>query len=335
MGANSDQPKRGRHSLTSLVRFTAKAVLWTLAVFFSLMTFPSSAPWMLLIWLIIHGLAIVRSKNSFGVLLIGLLVFCVKRPPLFLETIIFVCLMVCAVAIGFVIWRRSKANLEVNRLTRVSKLMAVFLFVGIVALIWRYNTYTTASEPGTWNTTKPVVCLGDSLTAYGYPKVLSQKISAPVLDFGENGIRTDRGVKRIEEIIQANPQAVVLELGGHDYNQGYPRRHAKQNLIQMIEAFQQAGIVVILVEIPRGFISDPFDGLERQLARKYDLQLVGDGIIRSFVLMSPVIPPGQWVSKDRHYSKDGLHPNERGNERFASTIAQALEQVFGPEVRKQ
>ena len=92
---------------------------------------------------------------------------------------------------------------------------------------------------------------------------------------------------------------------------------------------QSNHISVILVEIPRGFITDYYGGFERRLARKYDLQLVSDTMIRQLVYLSAVIPPRSWLESNRHLSEDGLHPNSRGNQVLARKIWRAVKQLTG------
>ena len=182
---------------------------------------------------------------------------------------------------------------------------------------------------------RPIACLGDSLTAYGYPKELEKLVSVPIADFGVNGIKINDGIKLIPEILAANPQLVVIELGGHDYNADKkPRAVTKSNLETLIEAFLEQHIVVILVEIPRGFISDPYNGLERELAAKYDLQLIDDSVIRSLIFNSPIMPPGMWLDPSQRYSDDGLHPNDMGNKHLARTVSQSLVKIYGDSVLK-
>ena len=100
----------------------------------------------------------------------------------------------------------------------------------------------------------------------------------------------------------AKPQAVIIELGGPDYLKGHSRAATADNLKKIIDACQSVGADVVLMELPRGFITDPFCGLERELARQYDLELIADTSIRNLVLWSAYSPPGMWCNAATHLS---------------------------------
>ena len=70
---------------------------------------------------------------------------------------------------------------------------------------------------------RPVVCVGDSLTNFGYPQRLQEMISLPVVDLSCSGITTGQALSILPSLIKANPQVVVIELGGHDFLRGYSR----------------------------------------------------------------------------------------------------------------
>ncbi|HET6883007.1 MAG TPA: hypothetical protein VFI31_22755 [Pirellulales bacterium] len=132
----------------------------------------------------------------------------------------------------------------------------------------------------------------------------------------------------------ARPCAVVIELGGHDFLKDdsllkrSSRGAVRRNIETIIAAADEAGAEVILMEVPRGFVVDPFAGLERELARTHDLELIADTTIRRFVLSSPVAPPGSWLGGP-FLSDDGLHPNARGNALLARRVLAALERRYG------
>ena len=302
------------------------ATVSVVSVFVSLMTFPAGLPWMVGLWMLFAMLRYHRQKPIWIPLLCCGTILLIKRPGFTIEFVLLE-LVIFGVLIADLVDRRDRSQPSVQRML----LFGVLLFVGCGMFAFlRHESSTTRRfrQPDQ----RPVVCLGDSLTDYGYPQELGKRISLGVKDFGFDGITTAEGINLLPEMLATNPQAVVVELGGHDFNQQESREQTRENLIKLIEAFREQDAEVILVEIPHGFITDPYDGLERELAGKYDLQLISDSIIRSFVLNSPVMPPGTWMNKSSHLSSDGLHPNRRGNERFAQVVAQALAKVFGDEI---
>lgn len=297
-------------------------------LFGSLITFPAYLPWMTFVWIVLALISRAKGRVMWPWLLGCVAVMIVKRPG-------------CAISIwGFVIvllavavwdwWGRPRDGRKSNR----KKLRGfAALLLSAVACLWIGSWFDTNTSKNLVADGRPIACLGDSLTDFGYPQELEKLISSPVADFGVNGITTDDGIEMIPEILAVDPQAIVIELGGHDYNADNKTRQAtRANLVKLIEAFHNHKVEVILVEIPRGFISDPYDGLERELAAEYDLQLVDDTVIRSFIFNSPLLPPGIWLDPSRRYSKDGLHPNQLGNEYFARVVCRSLESVFGKSI---
>lgn len=304
------------------VVFAGSAVVVT---FGSLITFPAYIHWMASFWLTLSLLAFARNKLMWPWLGCCVFIMAIKRPG---YTPGFWILAIAFIAVALVDWRAKRDTSESLNVRR----MALYALVLIVATttfgVMRWFAANTSRELVLDD--RPIACLGDSLTDYGYPQELEKLISVPVADFGVNGIKTDHGIKMIPDILAANPQLVVIELGGHDYNADRkPRSATRSNLAKLIEAFLDQEIAVILVEIPRGFISDPYDGLERELAGQYDLQLIDDSVIRSFVFNGPMIPPGMWLDPSRRYSDDGLHPNTLGNQIFARVVCQSLVDVLG------
>ena len=85
------------------------------------------------------------------------------------------------------------------------------------------------------------------------------------------------------------------------------------------------------MEIPRGFIFDPFASLEREIAYQHDVQLISDTWLRQIVVMSPVAPPGRWMPASQ-LSDDGIHSNPRGSKAIAEDVADALRSMYGDEV---
>ncbi len=305
-------------------------VLATAAVVASLLVFPSVIPWMACAWLLWHTIAAFRGRSGVLPLFVCFAVVIVKGVdwPVSLVAL----LAVMAVVASVRAYTRRKASFPERRITWAG---TVALWIAWLWFALDWGAATRATHVQGFDPTRPVVCLGDSLTASGYPRELANRISVPVVDLGVEGITTADALKLLEELTAAEPQAVIIELGGHDYLKGHSRAATAANLEKIINASQAAGAAVVLMEIPRGFVTDPFGGMERELARRHDLELIADTAIRNLVLWSPYAPPGMWGNASSHLSDDGLHPNSRGNAYLANQIVKKLTRMYGPEIVKK
>lgn len=284
----------------------------------SLLAFPAAVPLFLLFWLLLFAYQRRLGKPAWRMLVFCLLILLIKRLDWSPALIVLGALMVGCAALD---WRGLKLQATVA---------AIGLVPAWIALAWTWSLDThTGRTPGL-APDRPIVCLGDSLSAGGYVRVLEKMVSVPVIDKSQGGITTAEGLRLLPEVLALRPQAVVLELGGHDYLRGRSRRETKERLESMIRAIRQSGAEVILWEIPRGFVSDPYWGLDRQLARAHDLELVHDGAIRQLVIFSPATPLGSWTG--RRLSYDGLHPDDAGNVFLAHRVAASLRRVYGDRI---
>jgi lysophospholipase L1-like esterase len=214
-----------------------------------------------------------------------------------------------------------------------ARISVALLFPAWIFMAWSWGSVGQVSRKPALLEDRPIVCIGDSLSAMGYPRVLEKRLRVPVIDLALGGITSAEGLKRFPEVLECRPQAVVIELGGHDYLRGKSRRETRANLIAMIGAARSAGAEVILFEIPRGFITDPFRGLEREVAREQDVALITDGAIRSLVLFSPFTPLGNWTG--RKLSDDGLHPNDAGHRFLADVVEARLRLLYGDDLLRR
>jgi len=184
---------------------------------------------------------------------------------------------------------------------------------------------------------RPVVCFGDSMTSLGmfggYPDDLRKLISVPVVNAGLGGVSAKRTVQYyLPDILGHNPQVVVIELGGHDFLLGYSRAATKANLKTIIHELRQFGAEVVLMEIPRAYISDPYWGVEREIAREEDVELISDTAMRTLFLHSPVMPPGSWLGEPYFTDEGGIHANALGQQILAEAVAKALVRLYGPQI---
>lgn len=329
-GLMADTESKGRLSLGRRVCRTLGA---SLVVSLGLLSFPSIATWMVSGWLLWHTICVVRGRPGFAMLFACFGILVAKQ---FAWTPALVLLLVVLLGVGIV---RGHYSIRARKPPRLAWLGTACLWLawGFFAHEWNQVSMCNRAIEA-WDPERPVLCLGDSLTSGlipdpGYPGQLKTMIDAQVINVGHSGITVDQGDRRLRRGLSHNPQVVVIELGGHDFMRGHTRRSTKASLQKLIGACRKEGAEVVLFEIPRGFIFDPFRGLERELAYENDLELVPDTVIRNLVIWSPATPLDTWF-KDWRLSDDGIHSNARGGEFMAAYVAAALERMYGESCRK-
>lgn len=296
----------------------------------SLLTFPVYIPWMAAGWLIAFTWQVAHGHKAWVTLLGCALVLLVKGVPLVPSIVLFVFCLLVATAFR---WMLKSGATPSPRFP-----WPVF---AVVWLAWLYfscewHWIGQCNHKVQFDPERPVVCLGDSLTSGiipdpGYPGTLKSLLTVPVFNLGQSGMASDLGLDRIQTVLEKKPQIVVIEIGGHDFLQGLSRAETKKNLLTMIQLCRAAQCEVVLAEIPRGFMVDPFRSLEREIAYEQDVQLIPDGMIRQLIIWSPFCPPGMWMPQSR-LSDDGIHSNAHGGQTMARQVAMAIEKVVGPEI---
>lgn len=305
--------------ISSLAKFLRMPLI-AIGVATSLLAFPSGVSLMIALWLVLVAVLLLYRLDRWAAAaeMVLAVILVSKLPELTFE---FFWLVVLSVVTSIVlVYEASSAEYR----------WRAFGLQCLVAAAFIGGRWFDAMTSQQWQLTpdRSVVCLGDSLTEGtkgGYPAELAKLLSVPVLNFGRNGYTTTDAIKDLlPKIEQEKPQVVVLEIGGHDFRLGESRNKTKDRLRQIISRCQSVNAEVLIVEIPRGIVQDPWAGLERELAAEFDLQLISDTTIRRFVFFGPMVPPGSWLSKEHHLSKDSLHPNKAGQIVFAQVVADAL-----------
>jgi acyl-CoA thioesterase-1 len=103
-----------------------------------------------------------------------------------------------------------------------------------------------------------IVALGDSLTA-GYqvaqqeawPALLEQRLRAEgfsyrVVNAGVSGDTTAGGLRRVDWVLRSRPEIVIVALGANDGLRGQDTRNMEENLQQIVDRVQAAGVRVLL-----------------------------------------------------------------------------------------
>ncbi len=317
-------------SWRGLLRRIARTVGLALIVVVSLLVFPSVLPWMVAFWLAWHTVSVLRGKPGWAPLMACVVILLAKRVY-WAPSLIVLSTLALVVALERILLTGSSGK-------RFGTWPATLcLWLACAGVFYQWHAIGHCDHPVVLDLQRPVVCIGDSLTSgllpdRGYPEELKKLITLPVVNLGQSGITSEGGLERLGRIAEANPQVVVVELGGHDFLKGFSRDETKANVKKLMESCRELGAEIVLMEVPRGFMTDPFAGLEREIAAEEDVQLVPDSGIRQLVLWSPIAPPGMWLP-DSHLSDDGIHTNRRGNVYLARYVASALEAMYGPAIR--
>ena len=177
-----------------------------------------------------------------------------------------------------------------------------------------------------------IVVLGDSLTeGFGvereeaYPYLLEKELqrkghSVKVINAGISGSTSASAPSRLRWYIKAQPDIVILALGGNDGLRGLSVKHMKKNLSKAIELAHSEKILVLLagMEIPQNYgteYTESFRNAYHDLARKYQLQMI------PFLLKEV----GGVSSLNQ---ADGIHPNFEGHQIIVRTVLEYLEPLL-------
>jgi acyl-CoA thioesterase-1 len=190
------------------------------------------------------------------------------------------------------------------------------------------------SKASKQDTNKILLVFGDSLSAgYGlapgqsFPDALQRKLDAQgyhwrVVNMGISGDTTMGGIARLSTATVLKPALVLLELGGNDGLRGLPLTNTRENLDQMITAFQRVGARVVLagMTLPPNYGPDyvrSFEKIYSDLAAKYRLSFI------PFLLQDI-------VTRDmRFFQRDGIHPNREGAEIVSDTVLRTIKPLIG------
>ena len=306
-----------------------KRIATPIIVALSALIFPSMLPWMIAFWIACHTFLAKWQRPAWGPLAICLVLLFAKLAP---RTPAILSLGVALVVI-LALRLRYRMNTQNAPPWWIG---ASVLWICWVAVLIEWRAIETCNSLLPFRVNGPVVCLGDSLTDgllpdHGYPAQLQPMLNVPVVNLGFSGISSTQGLAQMDRVLAEDPQVVVIELGGHDFLKGKSRETTKKNLTGMISVCRDAGANVVLMEIPRGFIFDPYASLEREIAYEQDVQLVPDTWLRQVVLLGPAAPPGMWLP-DLRLSDDGIHSNRKGSKTIAKHVLAALREMYGNQI---
>lgn len=137
-------------------------------------------------------------------------------------------------------------------------------------------------------------------------------IEARCLNFGVSGDTSADGLARLDAVIDAHPDAAILEFGANDCFMDEPVADVTANLTTIIKTLQERNVPILLVGItallnPDENYRSRFDALFAVLAEKYGLERFPD-------ILAP------YFGNNDLTLMDGMHPNAQGVEAIARAM---------------
>ncbi len=169
-----------------------------------------------------------------------------------------------------------------------------------------------------------IVGMGDSLTEglgvnqdEAYPAQLERKLHEAghmysVINAGVSGETSSGALARVDWVLTLNPDVVILATGGNDSLRAIDPALTKENIRQLVQAFQAAGVTVVLagmqtVQNLGEEYTTAFRAIYPAVAEEYDLILI------------PFFLEG--VAGDPKLNQDDfIHPNAAGYTIVVETI---------------
>ena len=192
------------------------------------------------------------------------------------------------------------------------------------------------------NQGRPLVCLGDSLTAgFGattpgrddksksYPAYLQNKVNIPVINAGVSGDTTAQGLARVDSgVLSHKPQIVIICLGGNDFRLQNPAATIKENLQKIINKVNNGSRVIYLAKFYT-------DAMIRDLCNMYGITDAAaqtviisqlDNVFTTLASENNVILIDNiWNGVWGIHMSDIIHPDARGYEIMANNIFNVIQ----------
>ena len=139
--------------------------------------------------------------------------------------------------------------------------------------------------------------------------LLDKGINVDLINGGVSGDTTAGGLARLEWSLTDDIDGVVVSLGANDMLRGFPPKHTKDNLSQIIQKLKDRDLPVLLVGIRsiENYGKEyklKFESIYVELTKEFGLILYPD-------LLSPILNQDN-VQLEKYYQADKLHPNADG-----------------------
>lgn len=198
---------------------------------------------------------------------------------------------------------------------------AVFIFLGCAIVVFLTFVLLQKDTPITNYPADGdvIVAFGDSLiegvgasTGNALPEQIAKMIDKPIINLGVSGDTTAQGLARIDEVLDLNPDMVIISLGGNDLIKRVARADIYSNLEDIVVQLQNAGAIVVLLGVNGPFrnINDEYEALSKQYGTAY-IEDILDGMLGKTEFMS-----------------DAIHPNDTGYRLIAERVALVVEELM-------
>lgn len=177
-----------------------------------------------------------------------------------------------------------------------------------------------------------VAFLGDSISAglhlepgQAFPAVVQRTLAAEgqpfqLVNAGVSGDTSAGGLRRLDWLLEQEPDVLVVELGGNDGLRGQPLAEIEARLREIVQRAQAAGAQVLLlgVRLPPSLGAEYVGGFEAIYPRL--AEELGCALVPYFMEGTAGVP-GQMLD-------DGIHPSAAGHARLAENVAPALRDLL-------
>jgi len=183
------------------------------------------------------------------------------------------------------------------------------------------------------DTSIQVVCVGDSITAAGYPEVLGELLGEEysVINCGQPGTQMMSGARFsymdqdiYQESLDRAAQYYILMLGSNDSMSTavWDPELFRSDYTTFLESYIQTGCSNIYVMIPPTVYKDENP---RMLSSRVNLDVLNDEVCPTVEEIAnehgiPVVNLHTFTDGHPEWFGDGLHPNEEGNQAIAGYI---------------
>ena len=197
----------------------------------------------------------------------------------------------------------------------------------IILILFLTFSYSITAE------SKKLLILGDSISAgYGlkesenWVRLLENSLKKSgqefqIINSSISGDTTIGGLSRIEnDLLEHNPDYVLVELGGNDALRGYPLNKIKHNLLKIIDASISAEVkpIIMQIRIPPNYGKNyvaAFESIYSEIAEEKNLPLL-TFLLEKVALNKSLMQP------------DGIHPNQKAQIIIANQVEKELLRIF-------